>query len=589
MTARKIRVLLVFVLLPLLIGIGFQNCSKASFKKVEAVATTDSASTAPNAQPLLCDDGAASQTVKWQRVTSENFEEPGQCAFGGNLTLIYEKNQKLICDNGKYSGTNEFVKGNLIGQKGACNCEGGVVHGQSIWKVLMGQTLNETKLCPVNGTLNLIYEKEQKYTCDNGKLVAADVFQKGKFLRQEGACNCANGSAEGSSSFQLVPNSTIAVPGLCTYGGNLLSQYEKLQQYLCLSSLMTAQNNFIKGNLLSTTGGCNCDGGIINGGSKYTVLAGDTIVEPVACKYGGNLVNVYEKKQKYLCANGIFSSTTDIQKGIFLRQQGACNPQPVLTESFNIAATKSLKPMDMIWVVDNSASMCDSAANVRKNIGSFISNVDSNLDMKFMMVSAKGNAGTGIILPASLDPKRFVQYDVTISSSKAAVKVIAQLDALASAGSPFFRTDSKKMIVFVTDDDSSISANTFMSELARHGVSSTTVSIFGFIGLGAASPCQAQTGNVYKNLATQTNGKVFNVCQIDWTQYFVDLKTEILTKLGRKFTMTAPVVATITKIEVDGVALSTNSYSYLNGVISLSEDVKLTELSVVKIFYLKDL
>jgi hypothetical protein len=112
--------------------------------------------------------------------------------------------------------------------------------------------------------------------------------------------------------------------------------------------------------------------------------------------------------------------------------------------------------------------------------------------------------------------------------------------------------------------------------------------MYGFIGLGAGSPCQAQTGSVYKSLATQSNGKVFNICQIDWTQYFNDLKTDILTKLGRKFTMTAPLVATITKIEIDGVVLSTNSYSFSSGVVSLADDVVLTETSVVKIYYLKD-
>jgi hypothetical protein len=586
MKARTLRILVLIFGTALFSGIFFQNCAPVAFKAEEP---STALAAKENTDPVLCEDGQVSGSVRWDLVSGQNIEEPGQCDNGGNLTFNYEKLQKLICENGKYTSSSDIKKGNLVGQKGGCNCAGGVTNGMSTWKNLVDQNITESQACPANGTLSLIYEKQQKYTCDNGKLVSSEVFQKGKLIKQEGVCNCADGSAEGSSTYKLVPNATITEPGLCVNGGNLQYIYEKKQKFICQSSQSVAYNEFIKGNLLNTTGACGCVGGIASGGFKFDVLAGQNISEPATCKYGGNLANIYEKLEKNLCTNGTFSATGVYQKGAFLRQDGACNPPPVLTETFSISAVKTAKPLDMIWVVDNSGSMSEEAANVRNNLTNFISALDKSVDMKFLLISQKSTGGFfdyGVTLPTGLDATRFMQKDIFIDSYHGPDVLLSELKAEISAGKPFFRSDSKKIIVFVTDDNATMTAASFTSGLNNVGVGAGQAAVFGFVGLGGPlSPCQWATGLVYQSLATQSGGKTYNICAVDWTQNFSALHTDVLTKLGRSYTLLDPMVTKITKVEVDGVAIDASMYSYANGVLTVSDQVNLTELSSIKIYY----
>lgn len=585
MKFRKIHGLAALGFFALCTSLGFQNCSRVAFTQnpetVESI-------TEGSQSPAVCDDGQESGSIKWVLVPNQNIEEPGQCQYGGNLTMLYEKYQKSVCEAGQYVGQSEIKKGNLIGQRGACNCSGGVVHGTNIWQVVSGQTITDQQTCPASGTMSLVYEKEQQYTCNSGELVATGVFQKGKFLRQDGACMCADGVTEGSSSYQIVPNATITEAGNCPYGGNLQNNYEKLQKYTCTFSQFVAQDEYLKGKLLSTTGACNCEGGILDGAFKLVLLAGQTISEPVTCKYGGDLINLYEKQEKLLCSKGNFSSTGEFQKGAFLRQTGSCNPPPVLSETFSVSVSNTERPLDMIWVIDNSGSMDAEAANVRANLSSFISGLDTASDLKFLLVSAKGTSGTNVSLPAGLDPTRFMQANIAITSTGGPQTLLDVLTSSKNAGNPFFRDESKKIIVFVTDDNSALAANTFLTNVAALGAPSADVSIFGFIGLGAKiSKCQAATGTIYQTLASQTAGNVFNICEIDWTQHFANLKTDVLTKLGRSFTLASSSVA-ITKVEVDGVVLDPSQYTLLDDVLTLSEDVVVTATSSVKVYYTQE-
>lgn len=246
MSARNLYLYIALIGIALSTSVMFQNCAPVSFKPEVASEALAAKGDEASLQPALCDDGQVSGAVKWDLVIGQNIEEAGQCENGGNLLLIYEKNQKLVCENGKYIGSNDFKRGNLIGQRGGCNCADGVSNGMITWKNIIGQNITELQSCPANGSLSLIYEKLQKFTCDNGKLVSSDEYQKGKLVRQDGSCKCADGSTEGSSSFKVVLNATITEAGLCLYGGDLQYIYEKQQKYICQMSQSLAQNEFLK-------------------------------------------------------------------------------------------------------------------------------------------------------------------------------------------------------------------------------------------------------------------------------------------------------------------------------------------------------
>ena len=102
------------------------------------------------------------------------------------------------------------------------------------------------------------------------------------------------------------------------------------------------------------------------------------------------------------------------------------------------------------------------------------------------------------------------------------------------------------------------------------------------------SKCQAATGAAYQTLATQSNAKVYNISQTDWSQNFSDLKTDVLTKLGRTFVMKDTMVAKIVKVEVDGVAIDSSKYSFANNTLTLADSVVVTEQSTVKVSYTQE-
>lgn len=264
---------------------------------------------------------------------------------------------------------------------------------------------------------------------------------------------------------------------------------------------------------------------------------------------------------------------------------------PLFMEMFSVSATNAVRPMDMIWVVDNSGSMAEEASNVRSNLTNFINALDKSSDMKFLLISKEGNSGFSVSLPSGLDSSRFMQKNIEIDSTHGPAVLLNELSSDIGLGdigmgTPFFRPDSKKIIVFVTDDNSAMSAAIFTKSLSDLGVNKGDVSIFGFVGLGeAVSDCQAFTGDVYKDLASQSGGNTYNICDSDWSLNFSTLKTDVLTKLGRSYIIKDPLAALVTSVEVDGVVIPTSMYSFANGVLTINDKVVMTEQSSIKVFY----
>lgn len=284
------------------------------------------------------------------------------------------------------------------------------------------------------------------------------------------------------------------------------------------------------------------------------------------------------------CSKIVFTDTSAVlASSCSVGSNGECL-ESTFTESFLVSSSKTTEPLDMVWVVDNSGSMSSEAQNVRMNISNFINFLDTASDMKLLILSRYGDTGTNVALPSGLDPARFMQINQTISSINGPSVFLNELSQLNSAGTPFFRDSSKKIIVFVTDDESALSAANFSAGLGA--VNAEQASVFGFVGLGnSMSPCQARTGTVYQSLADSTGGHYYNICDVDWSQHFSDLKTNVLTKLHFSFTLSDKSAAQVLKVEIDGVLIDPSLYSFINGVLSVNSQVNLSENSTVAVVY----
>ena len=205
--------------------------------------------------------------------------------------------------------------------------------------------------------------------------------------------------------------------------------------------------------------------------------------------------------------------------------------------------------LDVTWVIDNSGSMSEEAAHVRTNFQNFIDTVQLEADLKIALISRRGNAGTNVTLP--VNGPNALQIDFPVWSTDGLEIAAAALcpagaangtycdqilDAVYNANTrniagelaSFVRATAKKAFIFVTDDESRISADLFRSAFNEVFPGQAPI-VYGFVGLDdAQSPCMDDAGEIYKGLSSATGGNVFNICETDWTLPFQSLASHVV-------------------------------------------------------------
>jgi cysteine-rich repeat protein len=228
-------------------------------------------------------------------------------------------------------------------------------------------------------------------------------------------------------------------------------------------------------------------------------------------------------------------------------------------ESQSQEATLKKKPVDIIFVIDNSGSMSNEIKAVQNNINKSFSQIigQSGLDYRVIMISAHGSYSSFKICVASPlsgttcspIPKQpaltdqFKQHSTTISSKDSLTKVLASYAAadpfkLAPNGwSTWLRPEAAKVFVEITDDnqDSKQSAASFDAALLKlsstqFGTAQKRNYVFhSIVGVAAkaieteayeadepivTAKCKTaeNTGSVYQDLSKLTGGLRFPVC-----------------------------------------------------------------------------
>ncbi len=208
-------------------------------------------------------------------------------------------------------------------------------------------------------------------------------------------------------------------------------------------------------------------------------LAASTVVLAMACGSGETRVSfvpvpVRDDASAAPPPSGDFAPVTDVSVD-------ASPIEPVFETcaSAGIEASREKLPVDIIWVVDNSASMASAVAEVQAGLNAFAALVGTKgLDYRVVLLSLRGNAPVSVggkqRYPVCVPPPLgandcgnttvFTHAAVDIQSTQPLEQLLGTLDQTtgyrvgnARGGEPWaqaLRAKATKSIVMVTDDNS---------------------------------------------------------------------------------------------------------------------------------------
>jgi hypothetical protein len=215
----------------------------------------------------------------------------------------------------------------------------------------------------------------------------------------------------------------------------------------------------------------------------------------------------------------------------------SCNAACAGTE---ITADFVQLPVDIIWVVDQSGSMDQETQYVQAKINDFVTLINStNIDYRVTMMAVTSGSNA-ICVPGPLggascgNNTRFRLANQRIGSTDGPSQVTSKY----SLYSDFLRPNATKHFVFITDDNSSMSATNFTNAVNAlqpagmfTGFKVHAIYAYGQVPTtGCTGPfgTGAKIGTVYTTLVANTGGARGVICEDDWNTVFTDITTAIV-------------------------------------------------------------
>jgi len=206
-------------------------------------------------------------------------------------------------------------------------------------------------------------------------------------------------------------------------------------------------------------------------------------------------------------------------------------------------ATEVTRPVDIIWVIDNSGSMDAEEQRIQDNMNVFASSIaNSGIDYRVIVITD----ATHITVPPPLGGSaQFLSVNTFINSNDPLEKLVANYPMYQA----FLRPDSVKQIVAVTDDESDWSKATFEGQLAT-----LTAPGFGtdwrlhavvaedppFLFSSHCFTLSAAVGATYINLQQAHGGLFFSLCDTNWDPLFTALAQSVTQGLSLPCTFELP-------------------------------------------------
>ena len=203
-----------------------------------------------------------------------------------------------------------------------------------------------------------------------------------------------------------------------------------------------------------------------------------------------------------------------------------------IVESFSISSQEtSNKSIDIFFLMDTSGSMKEEKTSLESSMSSFVNNYqrsNTNLDYKIFMV------GSGFQFPNTAGNNEIKRIAKKVNS-RDALEVF--LNVISNPGRYDIRQNSYKSITIISDDNSRMSSSTFSGRLAamQHQFKNG-YEINGIVGLPSSqrtNTCEVEhIGSVYQELAQQSSGQLFDICDQNWSLKLENLSKGMIEKIS---------------------------------------------------------
>lgn len=212
-------------------------------------------------------------------------------------------------------------------------------------------------------------------------------------------------------------------------------------------------------------------------------------------------------------------------------RDGACE----LVEDFPVTS-ESRAPADVVWVVDTSGSMTAEVVSLNANLNRFAAYMGANgIDYRVVMLARRGTTTLRVCVPPPLggagcaDSPRFQHVDQMVNSTDGLQVILSSMPRWQG----FLRPDSVRFFVMVTDDESSLTADAFHSQLlARPGWSGYVFDAIVGYETRTDCPTMVRRGSHYLTLSARTGGDRARVCESDWSGLFNTFARSIVARLN---------------------------------------------------------
>ncbi len=212
-------------------------------------------------------------------------------------------------------------------------------------------------------------------------------------------------------------------------------------------------------------------------------------------------------------------------------------------------------PVDIIWIVDQSGSMNYEINQIRTNINTNFASIiaASGLDYRVIMIATRSgtnqvcvNPPLGGVTCGAANLPLFFQQDTSIDSSNS----LQRFQNTFASWSPHLRTDSMKVIIEVTDDQSSVTSTVFDNWLLTGGgmgyfgtATERRYMFHSIVGVLNQHPstdpietarCNTavNAGTRYQELSILTGGLRFPVCALDYSPVFQQIASSIVSSVA---------------------------------------------------------
>jgi len=234
--------------------------------------------------------------------------------------------------------------------------------------------------------------------------------------------------------------------------------------------------------------------------------------------------------------------------------------------------------VDLLFVVDQSASMDDDRQRIVDNLAHLVDTLDSaGLSWQAMVVSDDdGCSNTGVVGSTSSAAVATLQDGVYGPSGwhaesllSVAVAALEQSEGGCNAG--FVRSEAKTLVVAISDeaDHSDADPEALVSMMRAHAETVALVAIVGDVPDGCET---ADPGLGYVSAADYSGGEVLSICDTDWSDHFdvvVDLAAaEPTDTVSLSYDPDPDTIV----VEIDGVETAAWTYDDAENVVILDEE-----------------